>query len=160
MFRRVLTICAAAVVATVALAVPASASQPIPQSPYCFTVDGSGVCLIVTNTIDHRPDTLNGDYTAADTVTVGFYCPGTSTVSALCAAIGAIAPISIRRTGVVSRPSTIGTLHVTTVRVPQICTPLGCNGPTFVDVNVPWVYTDVEVWVLGGNPFDQICIGC
>jgi hypothetical protein len=160
MFRRVLTLCSAAIVAAVALAVPASASQPIPQSPYCFTVDGSGVCLVVTNTIDHSPGSTPGDLTAADTVTVGFYCPGISTVSALCAALGAMAPITIRRTGVVYNPSTIGTLHVTTVPVPQICTPLGCNGPSFVDVDVPWVYTDVEVWVLGGNPLDAICIGC
>ncbi|MDQ1713672.1 MAG: hypothetical protein QOE45_3122 [Frankiaceae bacterium] len=134
-------------------------SQSIPQSPYCFTVDGSGVCIILTLHVDQGPDLLAGDATASLTGQIGFYCPGLN--SALCNAVGSLGPISVGRSGAVAGNPTVGITHIADVRVPQVCVPGGCFGPYFVPVDAPTVNGPIaELWVNGRQPLNDIVITC
>ncbi len=149
LFRRAATLLSAAALTGAALvgtAGTASAQDVIPDSPYCFTVDGSGVCVVLELTV--APSPAQGDYTVALSVTTGFYCP--NSMLATCNLLAFTATIPVGRTGAVPGNPTVGTVHVATLRVPEVCVPGGCFGPYLVPVDAPAVVGPVAtIWVAG-----------
>jgi hypothetical protein len=151
LFRRAATLLSAAALAGAALvgtAGTASAQDLVPSSPYCVTFDGSGVCLALTATFTHRPSAGAGDYTVALLVETGFYCP--NSMLATCNLLAFQGSVPVGRTGVVPGNPSLGTVHVTTLRVPEVCVPGACAGPYYVDVDAPAVVGPVaSIWVAG-----------
>ncbi|MDQ1713671.1 MAG: hypothetical protein QOE45_3121 [Frankiaceae bacterium] len=163
MFRRARNVLAVALLAAGAVTAAAgtASAEALPQSPYCFTVDGSGVCIVLTLQVTPASDPINtGDLTATASGQVGFYCPGKTAKT--CQVLATIVPFEIGRSGLVLGNPTIGTRHVADLRVPQVCVPGGCVGPYIVPVDVPIVNDAVpEVWLDGGNPLDvSTCLPC
>jgi hypothetical protein len=150
-FRRLASMLAAGALAGAAvLGTPgtAAASEEVPTTPYCFTVDGSGVCVVFGLSVTKYPDTDTGDATVALSAQVGFYCPGLALRT--CQAAGAIAPIEVGRTGVVAGDPRVEDRYITTLRVPEVCVPGGCVGPYLVPVYAPMVTGSVAtLWLLG-----------
>jgi hypothetical protein len=159
MFRRARNAAAVALLAAGVLAgtTGSASAQAIPQSPYCFTVDGDGVCVILT--LQVVGSNTPGDYTASISGQVGFSCPGVALQA--CRYLGAIAPFEVGRTGVVTGNPTVGTTHVIDLRVPEVCVPGSCFGPYIVPVDRPTVSNGPEVWVGGNQPGEAvICLTC
>jgi hypothetical protein len=148
-FRRLASMLAAGVVAgATVLGTPgtAVASEEVPTSPYCFTVDGTGFCVVLGLSITHYPDVNTADATVAMTAVVDSYCTG----DLGCADTIHLTPIEVGRTGVVGGNPGIGNTYVTTLRVPEVCVPGGCVGPYLVPVYAPMVTGDVAtIWLLG-----------
>jgi hypothetical protein len=159
MFRRARNAAAVALLAVGVLAgtTGSASAQAIPQSPYCFTVDGDGVCIVLT--LQVWATNTPGDYTVSIDGQAGFYCPGLNIKA--CDLIGAIAPFHVGRSGVVAGNPTVGTTHVIDVRVPEVCVPGACFGPYIVPVDRPTVSNGPAVWVNGRRPLDEaVCLTC
>jgi hypothetical protein len=151
LFRRAATLLSAAALTGAALvgtAGTASAQDVIPNSPYCVTVDGSGVCIVLDLIVTHRPNAGLNDYTVALQIDTGFYCP--NSMLATCNLLAFSGNVPVDRTGVVPGNPTVGTVHVTTLRVPEICVVGTCVGPVYVPVDAPAVVGPVAtIWVAG-----------
>ncbi len=147
--RRALSAAATVLLAGAALVgspATASAAEEVPTTPYCFTVDGTGFCVVLGVSVNHYPDADNGDATAALTANVGAYCTGKLD----CSSWIDFRPVEVGRTGVVVGDVAIDDVHVTTLRVPEVCVPGGCAGPYLVPVYAPMVTGDAAtIWLLG-----------
>lgn len=134
-------------------------ADDIPPSPYCFTVDGTGVCVALTASVTHSPDLNASDVTAALTVQVGVECPGIALLA--CRKLGAPRTVEVGRSGVVGGNPTIADTHITDVRVPEVCLGVTCAGPYTVPVYAPMVQGSVAtVWVLGQSSADPCFVVC
>jgi hypothetical protein len=156
-FRRARNAAAVALLATGVLAGTAgtASAQALPQSPYCFTVDGAGVCIVLT--LHVTGTNTPGDLTASIDGQIGFGCPGLTLEA--CDLLGAIAPFHVGRTGVEVGNPNVTMQHLRDVRVPEVCVPGACYGPYFVPVDRPVVNDGPAVWVNGSKPL-EFCIPC
>lgn len=137
----------------------AAYADPLP----CPTIDGTMICYDVTVTVDHLPDPLTGDLTATVTVTIDGYCAsgGCVPIGTLdCAEDDVVCELLLdphstsQRTGIELGSPVVGTVPVTSIPVPRICTDddpdATCVGGFSVPVDVPIVSgTVVTVHALG-----------